>query len=67
LTNLRQDHTFLSDLDVIFMTAIALYRGANRSIPENLLTWGPLARYFPAREIFLVMCQFLLFCGSISG
>jgi len=28
LTNLRKDHTFLSDLDVIFMTALLFYGGA---------------------------------------
>jgi hypothetical protein len=37
--------TFPGDLDIIFLTAIALIPGVrNRSIPENLLTWGPFSR-----------------------
>jgi len=35
------------------MTAIALFPGVrDRSIPENLLTWGRLNGYFPATLIY---------------
>ena len=64
-----KDHTFLSDLDVIFMTAIALLPGVrNRSIPENLLTWGPLARLFSRHvNLFLVDVPISFVAVGISG
>lgn len=41
-----RDHSLLGDLDVIFMTALALIPGLRgRPIPEDLLLWGPLARF----------------------
>jgi len=41
-----RDHSLLGDLDVIFMTAIALIPSLrDRSIPEDLLLWGPLSRF----------------------
>lgn len=41
-----RDHCLIGDLDVIFMTAIALIPSLrDRPIPEHLLLWGPLSRF----------------------
>jgi lipopolysaccharide/colanic/teichoic acid biosynthesis glycosyltransferase len=64
-----KDHTFLGDLDIIFLTAIALFPGIrNRSIPENLLTWGPLARLFSRHvNLFLIDVPIAFVAVGISG
>ena len=49
------DHTFMGDLDIIFLTAVALLPGVReRPIPEHLLTWGPL-RQLLTRHIYLFL------------
>lgn len=64
-----KDHTFLGDLDIIFLTAIALLPVVrNRSIPENLLTWGPLARLFSRHvNLFLIDVPIAFLAVGISG
>ncbi|MGB8214184.1 MAG: sugar transferase [Anaerolineales bacterium] len=50
-----RDHTFLGDLDIIFLTAIALLPGLReRPIPEHMLTWGPLARLLSRHVSFFL-------------
>ena len=63
------DHTFLGDLDIIFLTAIALLPGVrDRSFPENLLTWGPLARLFSRHvNLFLIDVPIAFVAVGISG
>jgi hypothetical protein len=63
------DHTFLGDLDIIFLTAIALLPGVrDRSIPENLLTWGPLERIFSRHvNLFLIDIPIAFVSVGISG
>ncbi len=42
-----RNRTLLSDLDTIFMTLVALVpRIKTQDIPEHLLFWGPLSRFF---------------------
>ncbi len=42
-----RDHTFVGDIDILFMTAYFLLPNLREQpIPEYLLTWGPLARLF---------------------
>ena len=63
------DHTFLGDLDIIFLTAIALAPGVrDRSIPENLLTWGPFARLV-SRDVnlFLLDVPIAFVAVGLSG
>jgi lipopolysaccharide/colanic/teichoic acid biosynthesis glycosyltransferase len=64
-----KDHTFLGDLDIIFLTAIALLPGVrDRSIPENLLIWGPLSRIFSRHiNLFLIDVPVALVAVGISG
>ena len=64
-----KDHNFLGDLDIIFLTMIALLPGVrNRSIPENLLTWGPLERIFTRHvNLFLIDVPTALVAVGISG
>ena len=64
-----KDHNFLGDLDIIFLTAIALFPGIrNRSIPENLLTWGLLARLFSRHvNLFLIDVPIAFVAVGISG
>lgn len=64
-----KDHTFLGDLDIIFLTAIALLPGVrDRSIPENLLIWGPLVRIFTRHvNLFLIDVPIALAAVGISG
>jgi lipopolysaccharide/colanic/teichoic acid biosynthesis glycosyltransferase len=64
-----KEHNFLGDLDIIFLTVIALLPGVrNRSIPENLLTWGPLARIFSRHfNLFLIDVPIAFVAVGISG
>ncbi len=64
-----KDHTFLGDLDIIFLTTIALLPGVrNRSFPENMLTWGPLARLFSRHvNLFLIDVPIALVAVGITG
>jgi lipopolysaccharide/colanic/teichoic acid biosynthesis glycosyltransferase len=64
-----KDHNFLGDLDIIFLTMIALLPGVrNRSIPENLLTWGPLERIFTRHvNLFLIDVPTAFVAVGISG
>ena len=42
-----RNHSFLSDLDVLFWTALALIPGSlEAKIPESFLFWGPFARIY---------------------
>jgi hypothetical protein len=63
------DHTFLGDLDIIFLTAVALLPGLrDRSIPEDLLTWGPLSRLFTRHgNLFLIDVPIAFVAVGISG
>jgi lipopolysaccharide/colanic/teichoic acid biosynthesis glycosyltransferase len=63
------DHTFLGDLDIIFLTAIALLPGVrDREIQENILTWGPLARLFSRHvNLFLIDVPIAFVAVGISG
>ena len=62
-------HTFLGDLDAIFLTAIALLPSVrDRSIPENLLIWGPLSRIFSRHiNLFLIDVPIAFAAVGISG
>jgi lipopolysaccharide/colanic/teichoic acid biosynthesis glycosyltransferase len=64
-----KDHYFFGDLDIIFLTLIALLPGVrNRSIPENLLTWGPLERIFTRHvNLFLIDVPTAFVAVGISG
>jgi lipopolysaccharide/colanic/teichoic acid biosynthesis glycosyltransferase len=64
-----RDHNFLGDLDIIFLTAIALLPGVrDRSIPEHLLTWGPLSRIFSRHvNLFLIDVPIAFAVVGISG
>ena len=64
-----KDHTFLGDLDIIFLTVIALLPGIrDRSIPEHLLTWGPLNRVFSRHvNLFLIDVPIAFAMVGISG
>jgi lipopolysaccharide/colanic/teichoic acid biosynthesis glycosyltransferase len=64
-----KEHNLLGDLDIIFLTMIALFPGVrNRSIPENLLTWGPLARIFSRHvNLFLIDVPTAFVVVGISG
>ena len=64
-----KDHTILGDLDIIFLTTIALLPGVrDRSIPENLLTWGPLERIFSRHvNLFLIDIPVAFVAVGISG
>jgi len=64
-----KDHPFLGDLDIIFLTAIALLPGVrNRSIPENLLTWGPFSRIISRHvNLFLIDVPIAFIAVAVSG
>ncbi len=64
-----KEHNFLGDLDIIFLTLIALLPGVrNQSIPENLLTWGPLERIFSRHvNLFLIDVPTAFVAVGISG
>lgn len=64
-----KDHTFLGDLDIIFLTVIALLPGLrDRSIPENLLTWGPFSRLFSRHvNLFLIDVPIAFVMVGVSG
>jgi lipopolysaccharide/colanic/teichoic acid biosynthesis glycosyltransferase len=64
-----KDHTLLGDLDIIFLTAIALLPGLrDRAIPEHLLTWGPLSRMFSRHlNLFLLDVPIAFAVVGISG
>jgi lipopolysaccharide/colanic/teichoic acid biosynthesis glycosyltransferase len=64
-----RDHTFLGDLDIIFLTAIALLPGIrDQSIPEHLLTWGPLSRVFSRHiNLFLIDVPIAFAVVGFSG
>jgi lipopolysaccharide/colanic/teichoic acid biosynthesis glycosyltransferase len=52
---LRQ-RTLLSDIDVIFMTAVVLLPSLhNRPMPEHMLYWGPISRIVSRVGIWLVL------------
>jgi lipopolysaccharide/colanic/teichoic acid biosynthesis glycosyltransferase len=41
-----REHTLVSDLDILFLTAIVFLPNLhNQTIPEHLLIWGPLSRF----------------------
>ena len=63
------EHTFLGDLDIIFLTALALLPGLReRTIPENLLTWGPLARILTRDvNLFLIDIPIAFLAVAFSG
>ena len=64
-----KDHTFLGDLDIIFLTLIALLPVMrDRSIPEHLLTWGPLSRIFSRHvNLFLIDVPIAFMVVGVSG
>ena len=64
-----REHSFLGDLDIIFLTMIALFPGVrSRSIPENLLTWGPLERILTRHvNLFLIDVPTAFVAVAISG
>ncbi len=64
-----RDHSFLGDLDIIFLTALALFPGVRtRTIPENVLTWGPLSRIMTRHANYLLADVLIaLFSIGFSG
>jgi lipopolysaccharide/colanic/teichoic acid biosynthesis glycosyltransferase len=64
-----RNRTILTDLDLIFWTAIVLLPAARRiSIPQNLLYWGPLS-LFTSRYLawFLIDLIIALLSIAVSG
>lgn len=64
-----RNRTILTDLDVIFWTAIVLVPAARKiSIPQNMLYWGPLS-LFTSRYLawFLIDLVIALLSITISG
>lgn len=63
------DHTFLGDLDVIFLTAIALLpKLRDQNIPEQWLVWGPLSRLISRHLNWLLVDIPIAFASvGISG
>ena len=63
------DHSFLGDLDIIFLTAIALLPSLRaKPIPESLLIWGPLSRLFSRHvNLFLLDVPIAFAAVGISG
>jgi hypothetical protein len=62
-----RNRTLLSDLDVIFWTAIVLIPQARKEkIPEPQLYWGPLSVFF-SNDLRWFFVDFWVALGSISG
>jgi lipopolysaccharide/colanic/teichoic acid biosynthesis glycosyltransferase len=64
-----QHRSFLTDLDVIFWTLLALLpRLKTRRVPEHLLFWGPLARFMSRYLSWFVLDCLLAFAAvAVTG
>jgi lipopolysaccharide/colanic/teichoic acid biosynthesis glycosyltransferase len=51
-----RNHSFVSDLDILFLTAIFLLPNLREQpVPEHLLLWGPLSRLFSRHLNWLIL------------
>jgi lipopolysaccharide/colanic/teichoic acid biosynthesis glycosyltransferase len=61
-----RNRTLLSDIDLIFWTAIALLPGLrNRPIAETRLFWGPLARFYARFANWFLVDTLIVFAASL--
>ncbi len=62
-----RNHSFLSDLDVLFWTSLALIPGSLEiKVPENFLFWGPFARIY-TRYITWFVADLIVALLSVSS
>ena len=61
--------SFLTDLDVLFWTVLALLpQLKSRHVPEHLLFWGPLARFISRYFSWFVLDSFMAFAAvAVTG
>jgi len=63
-----RNRTLLADIDLLFMTSIALLPGLrNRPIDETRLFWGPLAKFFARFGSWFLIDTAIVFIATLAS